>query len=172
MSTQLPSSENDNKYARLHMADVLRGRVFGAIYAAAEFRKNEEGLSRKELAEKMGRDEAVVSRTFSAPNNWTLKTVSDLCFALNLRLEFVFIDRSNQERVFLDTGMVCRRRDPRQKLDAEPVTHLNNHVSAAIESKHKSISGRQLKWDFEVRAAKECIFNYSTSAKGGRRENS
>src|ERR1700687_5095386 len=48
---------------------------------------NKSALSQKELAERLGWDEARVSRCLGASSNWTLKTISALLAAIGVDLD-------------------------------------------------------------------------------------
>jgi hypothetical protein len=56
-----------------------RGRLYDLV--VEEFEK--AGISRAELADRLGKRPEVVSRLLGAPGNWTLDTVSDLLFAIS-----------------------------------------------------------------------------------------
>lgn len=55
----------------------LRDQVFDAVTALWRRRKA-EGLTQREIAERIGRDPAWVSRHLAAPGNWTLHAVGEL----------------------------------------------------------------------------------------------
>ena len=82
----LPSTHQDaeNRASR-DRADYgfarLRDQVFDAVTALWRRRKA-EGLTQKELAARIGRDPAWVSRNLAAPGNWTLRTAGELIQAL------------------------------------------------------------------------------------------
>lgn len=46
-------------------------------------RRKSEGMTQKDIAEKLGRDPAWVSRALGGPANWTLRTLGELTYALN-----------------------------------------------------------------------------------------
>jgi hypothetical protein len=56
-----------------------RWRVYE--FVLGEFQKS--GLTKAELARRLGKRPEVVSRLLGAPGNWTLDTVSDLLFAIS-----------------------------------------------------------------------------------------
>lgn len=65
----------------------FKNRIFEAVMGHFVERAKTEGLTRKDLAERLGKDPALVSRWLSAPSNWSLDTVSDLLVALDAELE-------------------------------------------------------------------------------------
>ena len=83
----LPSTRQDaeNRASR-DRADYgfarLRDQMFDAVTALWRRRKA-EGLTQKELAARIGRDPAWVSRNLAAPGNWTLRTAGELIQALD-----------------------------------------------------------------------------------------
>jgi DNA-binding phage protein len=101
---QVVPSKVDDEYKRDYLSEVLQTRIYGALLSAAEHRKTYEGLTRKEVAEKTGKDETAISKLFAKPQNFTLKTISDLAYALDLEIEFAFVSRANRDHVFLDVG--------------------------------------------------------------------
>jgi hypothetical protein len=59
----------------------FRDQVFDAVLALWRRRKS-AGLTQREIAERIGRDPGWVSKTLSAPGNWTLRTAGELIQAL------------------------------------------------------------------------------------------
>lgn len=49
-------------------------------------RRRAEGMTQKDIAEKLGRDPAWVSRALSGPKNWTMRTMGELAHALDGRV--------------------------------------------------------------------------------------
>ena len=83
ISQSIPQANED--HARRERADYgfarLRDQMFDAVTALWRRRKA-EGLAQKELAARIGRDPAWVSRSLAAPGNWTLRTAGELIQAL------------------------------------------------------------------------------------------
>ncbi|MCJ2135626.1 hypothetical protein MKK69_16465 [Methylobacterium sp. J-026] len=155
---------------RLYMAEVLRARLFGAIRVAAEYRKNVEGLTRKDVADRMGRDEATVSRTFSAPANWTIKTISDLCYSLNLDMQFVLIDRLDKDRVFVDTGMHFKRIHQGQRLVGDNKPELTNYIHGTAPRRPVKIMTHDHRWPMPSYNSTAAVENYPLRADGKKHE--
>jgi transcriptional regulator with XRE-family HTH domain len=60
----------------------IRNEAFEQVCLLWERRKK-DGWTQKQLAEKIGRDPGWVSRTLSAPGNWTLRTIGAFTQGLN-----------------------------------------------------------------------------------------
>lgn len=54
-----------------------------------------EGMTQADLAERLGRDKAWVSRKLSGPTNWTLRTFGDLVDAMDGEVEITIADIRN-----------------------------------------------------------------------------
>ncbi|MBA3896561.1 MAG: helix-turn-helix transcriptional regulator [Sphingomonadaceae bacterium] len=63
-----------------------RDKAFAAVRELWRLRR-EQGLSQSDLADRLDRDPAWVSRKLSGPSNWTLKTFGDLADALDGEVE-------------------------------------------------------------------------------------
>lgn len=61
----------------------LRNRIYDLVLT--KFREQEQkpdGLTRAELARRIGRKPEIITRLLGAPGNWTLETVSDLLLGI------------------------------------------------------------------------------------------
>lgn len=74
--------ENQREYERLVEQETL---IFEATELISELIED-YGVSRKELAEKLGRSKGFVTQVLSGDRNMTLRTLSDLAFALEHRV--------------------------------------------------------------------------------------
>ena len=65
-----------------------QNRAFEAVYSHFLNVAKKEKLTKKALAQRLGKDPAQITRWFSGPGNWTMDTVSDLLLAIGAELEF------------------------------------------------------------------------------------
>ena len=63
-----------------------RNRVFQSVIAFFATQAEETGLTKRELARRLAKDPAQITRWFSGPGNWTLDTVSDLLLAMGAEM--------------------------------------------------------------------------------------
>lgn len=159
MSTNLPSTERDNAYLRAYMVEVMQVRFFGAFLSAAEHRKAADGLSRKALSDLLGKDEGFVSRLFSKPSNMTIKTMAEICFALNIELQFALVDNKDKGRVFLDVGMRCRQVHPAQQMeqyiDARRPSNEPSTLANFVQRVGRSKPAENSRWSIALNNTKE-----------------
>lgn len=66
--------------AEIGVLDVQH-EAFTAVYALW-LRRHAEGMSKKDLADRLERDPAWVSRALGGPKNWTMRTLGELAKAL------------------------------------------------------------------------------------------
>ncbi|MBF6567435.1 MAG: helix-turn-helix transcriptional regulator [Candidatus Binataceae bacterium] len=82
----------------------LRNRLYDFIITAF-VREQENGkLSRKQLAERIGRRPEQITRWLSGPSNWTLDTISDLLIAMGAEAEFALAFLKDKVSVEKNSG--------------------------------------------------------------------
>ena len=92
---------------------------FASLFWAAIMEKRKHGrYPLSELAKALGRNKGEVSRWFSgnAPN-WTVGTIAEVAYALNLEIRIEAIDR--------DTGMVLTASGPKEVKPAPAASQLS-----------------------------------------------
>lgn len=72
-----------------------RNEVFQSVVAHFAKVAGEDGLTKKELAEMLGKDPAQITRWFSGPKNWELDTISDLLLAMKARMVHTIVPLSD-----------------------------------------------------------------------------
>jgi hypothetical protein len=61
----------------------LRNRLYDFIVTKFADKEKNEGLTKAELARRIGRKPEVVTRLLGAPGNWTIDTISDLLLGIS-----------------------------------------------------------------------------------------
>lgn len=79
------SKPQDGEIIPLETLAYFRGRNRNRAHALVLEALVETGISQAEIARRLGKQPAVISRLIGAPGNWTLDTVSDLLLALDGR---------------------------------------------------------------------------------------
>lgn len=69
-------------------AERTKNRAHDAVVAALEQAHRDHGLTHREIAERLSRSLALISRWLAGPANWTLETVSDLLDAASAEMKY------------------------------------------------------------------------------------
>ena len=84
--------DNISKISRLTDREIYyfrernRNKIFQSVIAHFA-NEAASGLTKRELAKRLGKDPAQITRWFSGPSNWTLDTISDLLLAMSSELD-------------------------------------------------------------------------------------
>lgn len=88
---------NTSKHKKIPERDIAyyrkryQNRVFSEIAAAFAAEAERSGLTKRDIADQLGRDPAAITRWLTAPANLTLETVSDIFLALSGEADTNFV---------------------------------------------------------------------------------
>ncbi len=133
MSMMQSFRKSYSDYDREYFCEVNAHAIFSAFFCAIQYRRDNSGMTQKELARRTGKDKSTISKMMNGPANWNLKTAAEMAFALDLEVEIVLVDKSNINRTFTPSGIVQRHRNNfsrfRQIIPSMPDCSLSNQVN-------------------------------------------
>lgn len=65
-----------------------RNKVYAAVVALFSRLVETQNITKREIAYRLSKEPAQITRWFSGPSNWTLDTVSDLLLAMGAELDY------------------------------------------------------------------------------------
>ncbi len=89
-----PIGEEDLAYFRQRMKNHAFQEIMRLFVECAE----KDGLTRSNIASKLGKDKSQITRMFAGPTNWTIDTLSDLSLALGYEANVVFENLNEDPR--------------------------------------------------------------------------
>jgi transcriptional regulator with XRE-family HTH domain len=110
MPTVPSSNIADLNYELHYEAEVLEQALFSAVFVAIQYRKATEGLTQSQLGARCDKDKTQISKLLAGPSNWTLKTVSDLAYALGVEVEISLSDKADKSLHFRPSGLHRQKR--------------------------------------------------------------
>lgn len=99
-----PVSKRDIHYYRRRQ----RNRVFAALTAFFTEESERDGITKRRIAERLGKDPAQITRWLSEPSNLTLDTISDLLMALHAEMDYRVTCFEEQPKSNIMHDMVAR----------------------------------------------------------------
>ncbi|MDR6904270.1 helix-turn-helix transcriptional regulator [Rhizobium miluonense] len=73
--------------------DVARAMFRSLFWNVISFKRKHEGYSLKKLADDLRINKSAVSRWFSNDPNWSINTIADIAFALNVEIKVMAMDK-------------------------------------------------------------------------------
>lgn len=134
-----PVSKRDLYYYRRR----FQNRVFSKIAAFFAEEAERQGVSKRDIASRLERDPAQITRWLNHPSNMTLETISDLLLALNAEAdppEIVrFGERAEQNYIHPLIEQVSRKYPDAKLLEAVTASADEEYASVWLNNSDKPI---------------------------------
>lgn len=136
--------ENISKLPAVSDRDVFyyrqrsKNRLFEALTSFFAEEAEHKGITKRDIAECLQRDPALITRWLTTPSNLTLDTISDLLLSLGAEMDYFvsrFGDRPQPNEMhpliarLITNEVMVDRRPPSQRKPYEPLTQLRSNAS-------------------------------------------
>jgi transcriptional regulator with XRE-family HTH domain len=122
------------KYDAARFAARNKIRVYDIVIKALEKAAKEQGMTRKQIAEKIGRKPSQVSMWLSGPSNWTLDTISDLLFAIESEMDYEVVAHKDRRK----SNVFNQATPPAMPISKTKIPPSQSHVHMTIQQTEQS----------------------------------